>query len=72
MNTKLHADRTLESPGKPGAEGAQAGYPAVISQAKGQSRAVIETNDRRLCFVLLSRRFYCGEEEWKLFKRKCG
>jgi hypothetical protein len=56
----------------PGAEGAQAGFPAVISQAKGQSRVVIETNDRRLCFVLLSRRFYCGEEEWKLFKRKCG
>lgn len=51
-NTKLHADRTLESPGKPGAEGAQAGLPAVISQAKGQSRAVIETNYRRLCFVL--------------------
>ena len=51
-NTKLHADRTLESPGKPGAEGAQAGLPAVISQAKGQSRAVIGTNYRRLCFVL--------------------
>lgn len=52
LNTKLHADRTLESPGKPGAEGAQAGLPAVISQAKGQSRAVIGTNYRRLCFVL--------------------
>lgn len=51
-NTKLHADRTLESPGKPGAEGAQAGLPAVISQAKGQSRAVIGTNYRRRCFVL--------------------
>lgn len=51
-NTKLHADRTLESPGKPGAEGAQAGLPAVISQAKGQSRAVIGTNYRWLCFVL--------------------
>lgn len=50
-NTKLHADRTLESPGKPGAEGAQAGLPAVISQAKGQSQAVIGTNYRRLCFV---------------------
>ena len=33
--------------------------PAVISQAKGQSRAVIVTNNRRLCFILLSRRFYC-------------
>ncbi|XOQ33083.1 MAG: hypothetical protein ACFWUL_11155 [Dialister sp.] len=34
--------------------------PAVISQAKGQSRAVIEINDRRLCFVFLSRRFFGG------------
>ena len=49
----------------PGAEGAQAGFPAVISQAKGQSRVVILHDDRRLCFVLLSRRFYCGEVEWK-------